>query len=92
MAEGSDIEQPFHTNEPYRLRAMVSAYPTVADLVQELKRSEAVTLAMAATMPEQTTRHKHIYYQIGTYLIGFADHTREHFGEIRRLVEAARAQ
>jgi uncharacterized protein YndB with AHSA1/START domain len=88
--EDSDMPQPFHANVPQRVNAMVAVYPTLGDLLQELKRNEAVTLMMTATMPEEAARHRHLYYQLGQWLTGFAPHHREHFAEIRSLLAEAR--
>ena len=86
MIEGADLEQIFHSNTVERLKATASVYPTLAELVQEFKRSEAITAEMVANLPDATANRKSQYSQVASYMSTFADHHREHFGEIKRLV------
>ena len=90
MLEDFDILQAFHTNETVRIKAMVEAYPTIAALLDELKRNEAITLCMVEDLPPEAAGRKHLFRQITQWLTGFESHTREHIGEIARLLEAAR--
>ena len=86
MIEGADIEQIFHSNTIDRLKATAGVYPTLAELVLEFKRSEAITAEMVATLPDAIANRKSQYSQIATHMSTFADHHREHFVEIKRLV------
>jgi uncharacterized protein YndB with AHSA1/START domain len=88
MTEDFDLEQPYHSNSPERLQAMVSVYSPLPALVEELKRSEAVTVALAASLSEVTAGHKHWFKQLANWLTNLHDHHREHFGEIKRLLES----
>jgi hypothetical protein len=86
MIEGADLEQIFHSNTIERLKATAGVYPTLAELVLEFKRSEAITAEMVATLPEAVTRRKDLYNQVALYMTTFTDHHREHFGEIKTLL------
>lgn len=85
-------DNPFHANRPERVRPLVAVYGTLADLVAELKRSEAVTGTMVANLPAEAVARKHLYNQLATWLTSNADHTREHIEEIRRLLVASGQQ
>lgn len=86
MIEDAEIEQPFHSNTVERLRPMTQVYSPLPALVQELKRTEAITAEMVATLPDMVVERKNQYNQIATWMVTFADHHREHFGEIKELV------
>ncbi|HKP52850.1 MAG TPA: SRPBCC domain-containing protein [Chloroflexia bacterium] len=86
MTEDFDLEQPFHSNSTERLQAMVSVYSPLPVLVEELKRSEAVTVALASSLSDVTAGHKHWFKPLATWLTTLQDHHREHFGEIKKLI------
>lgn len=90
LIEDADVEQPFHSNGLERMAAIVTAYPALPALIEELKRSHALTAALAAAIPEETAAHKHSYYPLAQWLTTFAPHHREHFNEIRTLIAEAR--
>lgn len=91
IIEDFDLEQPFHSNVSERIEAIVSAYPTLPLLIEEMKRNEAILLAMAAALPEETQAHKHFFKQIANSLATFHIHHREHFAEIQKLVSTPKA-
>ena len=70
---------------------MVTHYPTLPVLIEEMKRNEALLLAMAAALPEETQAHKHFFKQIATSLATFHTHHREHFAEIQKLLSTPKA-
>lgn len=88
MVEDADLEQFFHSNGRERLEAIVNAYGSLATLVEELKRSEAVNVALLASLSDETAGHKHLFNQLAQWFTTFGDHHREHFGEIKRLIES----
>jgi len=90
MLEDFDLLQAFHTNETPRIMCLVSAYPTVPVLFEELRRNEAITLAMVEALPAEVAGRKHLFRQVAQWLTGFDTHTKEHIGQIRKLLEAAR--
>jgi len=87
MTEDFDIEQPYHSNSPERVGAIAKVYSPLSALVEELKREEALTVELAASMSEETAGHKHWFNQVATWLSSFDTHHREHFAEIKRLVK-----
>jgi hypothetical protein len=91
ITEDFDIEQPFHSNGRERIEAIVSAYPTIPILIEEMKRNEAMTVAMAAALSEETQAHKHLVNQIATSFTTFHTHHREHFAEIQKLLSTPEA-
>ena len=91
LEEDADREDIFHSNTPVRIKSLAAAYSTLPAIVDALKKSDAVTLAMAETLPEKIVARKDDYYLLAQWWSTFADHNREHFAEIKKLVEAARA-
>ncbi len=88
--EEADMENVFQSNSKERVTAIVAVYPSIAVLLEELRREEALTVAMIATLPAKTFAHKNFIYQLADWMTNFPDHTREHIGEIKKLVETAR--
>jgi uncharacterized protein YndB with AHSA1/START domain len=83
LIEDGNMTPLFHANEWTRLSALVAAYPTIADLLAELKRSEAATLTMLATLPSPAASRKYLLYSLSLWLPGFPEHAREHLVELR---------
>lgn len=92
LLDDSDEENPWHTNNRERLAAVVSAYPTLSDLLTELKRSEAVTVALEENLPEAVLSQKNQYNQLAGWWTGFEPHTREHIDTIQAILQAARSK
>jgi hypothetical protein len=90
VIEDSDMEQTFHTNVTERVAALARIYTPTPVLLEELRRAEAVTVAMIAALPAAAVARKHLFNQLATWLTTFADHTREHIAEIQDLLAAAR--
>jgi uncharacterized protein YndB with AHSA1/START domain len=91
ISEDGDLIEPFHNNVLQRVRGLTTAYPTVADLVTELHRAEAGTVAMIESLAPEVAARKHALRQLGVWYDALADHSREHFAEIRALAERAPA-
>jgi uncharacterized protein YndB with AHSA1/START domain len=91
VVEDFDMPQPFHANQPERLRALVAARPTLAEIREELRRAHAETLALLADMPAEAVGRKHLFSQVALWLTGFEPHCVEHSAAIESLIEAARA-
>jgi hypothetical protein len=86
LIEDSNLTPSFHANEWTRLSALVATYPTLADLLAELKRSETATVTMLATIPPAVASRKYVLYTISLWLPGFPEHAREHLVELRKLL------
>jgi uncharacterized protein YndB with AHSA1/START domain len=92
LIEGGDLSDHFHANDWTRLSALVAAYPAIAELVAELKCSEAVTTTMVATLPPAVARRKYLLAQLGHWIPDVPRHVRDHLVEIRLVLATARAQ
>lgn len=84
-------DDPFYyANDFARLRPLVSAHGTLAALAEEFKRCLEVTVRMLESMPAPSSERKRNIFRLGLGYVGLANHTREHYAEIKVLVEAAR--
>lgn len=90
IAEDGDPENVFHSNDTGRVQALAAAYPTLPAMVEQLEREEAITCGMLENIPEAASRHKHHMANLAAWTTTFDVHHREHFEEIRSLLEAAR--
>ncbi len=88
--EGGDLTDQFHANDWTRLSTLVTTYPTIAELLVELKRSEAATATMIATLPPEVARRKYLLHHLAQWIPSSADHVRDHLVEVGRLVASAR--
>ena len=78
---------------PARVGATAAAYPTLAALVEELRRSQAEVVAMLAALPPEFVAHKGSYWRLGTNLLQQPlDHVREHCAQVGAAVQAARGR
>jgi uncharacterized protein YndB with AHSA1/START domain len=83
----------FPNNPAAWVRSVTAAYPTLAELVELWKRTEAESVALLVNLPEATVARKSTYHNIGSgYLTGIPLHTRAHIGEIQTLLTAAREE
>jgi membrane-associated protease RseP (regulator of RpoE activity) len=71
------------------LSAIISVFPSVSDLLQELKRAEAVTLALLAALPPEFAAHKNKYWKLGITIPVIGVHTREHLDQIKAALKSA---
>ena len=92
LAVDAPDDPAYYANDLLRLRPMVAAHGSLAALAEELKRSHRVTAEMLANLPAPASKRKRNVFRLGLGYAGLLDHTREHFTEIRALVEAARAK
>ncbi|HUS15172.1 MAG TPA: DinB family protein, partial [Chloroflexia bacterium] len=91
MIEGADLSDQFHANDLTRLSALAGTYPTVADLLTELRRSEAATVAMIANLPPEVAARKYLLQRLANWIPETPIHVREHLDELRALLAAAPA-
>ena len=81
------------TAVPARVGATAAAYPTLAALAEELRRSQAEVVAMLAALPPEFVAHKGSFWRLGQNLLQQPlDHVREHCAQIRAAVQAARGR
>jgi membrane-associated protease RseP (regulator of RpoE activity) len=81
----------YYANDLVRLRPLVAAHGTLRAMAEEFKRSQRMGGEMIANMPAPASERKSNVFRLGIAYANLADHTREHFGEIKALVEARRA-
>jgi hypothetical protein len=92
LVEDAPDDPAYYANDLLRLRPLAAAHGSIAALAEELKRSHQVTADMLANMPAPASERKRNIFRLGLGYAGLADHTHEHFNEIRALVEAARTK
>ena len=74
----------------FRIRATLTSYPRVDDLMAELKRSLKETVATVAFIEPDFIKRKASYWRLGTALLGAPKHIQEHIQQIEDNVKAAR--
>lgn len=73
------------TNDRTLIRSIVDVYPTIPELIRELGRTQAQTVALVRRLPPELMEHKGTYMKIVTELgeHGIPLHTRMHYDTIR---------
>ena len=82
----------FGGNLPAPIQALVAVYPTVPDLLGQLKRTEAEGAALIAALPPEFTQRKASYWRLGMTLPFLTRHIHEHLGQIKAALEAAQVR
>ena len=75
----------------FRIRATLTTYPTVDDLMAELRRSLKETVATIAFLDQSFTRRKSSYWRLGMELLSLNNHIREHIQQIENNIRQARS-
>ena len=90
-----DLEAAYDSdaaNQESRLNATIHAFPTLADMVTELKRLNAETLALIEGLPEEFVHRRRTFWRLGRALLDESySHIGDHLEQIRAAVAAARA-
>jgi len=73
------------------IEATVAAYPTLPDLVGELKRLRVETRALLERLPEAFTARKSTYWRLATQVLQLPYHDDIHLEQMQAALEAARA-
>lgn len=76
----------------FRIRATLTTYPTVDDLMAELRRSLKETVASVAFLDQSFTRRKASYWRLGTELLNSLKHMQEHTRQIEDAIHEARSR
>lgn len=80
------------TNVWARLKAIVAVYPTLPELLEQLERGQAETIAMLEALPLEFVVRKGSYTRLGYNSLSMPGyHERSHFDQIRGAIEVARA-
>jgi hypothetical protein len=79
----------FGVNSHAHTRAVVAANPTLADLADDLKRSQAEVVGTLEGLQDSFTQRKGSFWRLAYALLQPDTHLRQHLEEIRSLAEAA---
>jgi len=79
-------------NPTYQVEATVAAFPTLADLVDELKRLYVENASLYAHLPKDLPKRKSIYWRLAYGVLQPDYHFQEHAEDMRGLIVAARSQ
>ena len=86
--------EPWHDdwsgNIQARVAATVAAYPTIRELLDELKRHNAETLAIVANLPDDFMDRKGTYWRLAYNLLDAPYHHQTHMEQMRAAVASAR--
>jgi uncharacterized protein YndB with AHSA1/START domain len=86
------VYDPGGGNVPARHAAVIAAYPTIPEMLEELKRNELETVALLAALPPEFVARRGSFNRVSYYVLelpGF--HTRQHLEQMREAVEEARS-
>lgn len=79
-------------NQEVRLNATINAFPTLADMVAELKRLNAETVALLQALPEEFVARRRTFWRLARTLLDESySHIADHLNQMRAAVAAARA-
>ncbi len=76
---------------PGRIEAVLAVTPTLEGLVERFITDQAETVAIVRGLPEVTMAHKARFRRLGEWAFYAPEHTREHIGQIKGAIAAARA-
>lgn len=91
--DNEPVYDRYGSNVPARHEAIIAAYPTISEMLEELKRSEVETVTMLAALPPEFVARKGSFTRLSYYMLetpGY--HTRDHLNQMREAVEAARSK
>lgn len=93
MSDTIGGHEPWHDdwggNLQVRLAATGAAYPTVGELLEELKRLNAETVAIVANLPEDFLERKGSYWRLAYNLLDTPYHHETHLGQMRAAITSA---
>lgn len=76
-------------NIPAPMSALLAIFPTVPELLQELRRTEAEIVALLAALPPEFAARKSSYWRLGVVVPQATLHIHEHLGQLKAALEAA---
>ncbi|MBN2146810.1 MAG: SRPBCC domain-containing protein [Anaerolineales bacterium] len=80
----------FGGNVDMRIQATVAAYPTIADMLNEIKRLFAETAEMVTRLPEDFLARKGTHWRLVTNVLNAPIHTEQHLAQIKAAIQAGR--
>lgn len=87
MASGDDAV-PWNDNNILQRVPLLALYPTAAELLEELRRSQAGLVALAKAIPASVVENKPLFAQMAGVFAGFAGHATLHLEQIRQTLAA----
>jgi uncharacterized protein YndB with AHSA1/START domain len=78
-------------NVPAPIQALLAVYPTVAELLAQLKRTEAEVVALIAALPPDFVERKGSHWRLSMTLPFITLHIHEHLGQIKAALETAQS-
>jgi hypothetical protein len=82
----------FGANSHAHTRGVIAANPTIADLLEDLRRSQAEVAGSLEALGDAFASRKASYWRLAYNLLQPDTHFQEHMEEIRSLAEAAGSQ
>lgn len=87
---GGCEEYPCQASHPVRIKALVSLYPTVKQLIEEWNRRQQQTVAILQELPAEFVNRKGSYRRMaGGLNLDFTRHYKEHVAQIVNTLEKA---
>ena len=71
-------------------RAIVTAYPSVAELLEELRRLSKLMVAFIEAWPAEFLARKSTYFRVAQQLLEGQTHTQSHLAQIQEAIEKSR--
>ena len=71
------------------MSAFVSTYPSIEDMMGQLRRTCNQTLALISRLPDDFTQNKGSFYRIGNWLLFNDQHFYSHIPQIKAAIEKA---
>jgi uncharacterized protein YndB with AHSA1/START domain len=66
-----------------RINAVVQAYPTIVEILELLRRTNAETIALIAALPSDFAARKSSYYRVGSIMLQRSGHIQSHLEQIK---------
>jgi uncharacterized protein YndB with AHSA1/START domain len=85
------VSDGFGDNVQAQVEATVAAYPTLADLREELRHNSKETVEFLARLPESFVAEKRSYWRVAYYVLDAPYHLRGHIEQMQAAIGAARA-
>lgn len=85
------VSDEFGDNSPARISATLAAYPTTAQLIDELKRNQEETIHFISELPESFKQQKGSFWRMAFTMVDTPAHTLSHLEQIQKAISAARS-
>jgi membrane-associated protease RseP (regulator of RpoE activity) len=82
-----DQEFKWIDNTDARIKASLAVFPTYTELIEELNRAQAETVAFIEALPADFTARKSSMWRLGYTVLTMKYHTQEHLSQIERAIQ-----